>query len=313
MPEAAGAASTAGSPSPRTSARRRVAEARPPTPARFACGPGRDRTGSRLPHKAGRAGRARSGSGTPDRLVAEPAEPEPLRPRPAEPLRAEPGPNKSPEPEPEPELRPEPEAEPSPSTGRSRENQRAAGPVPHELGSRPESRPQPPAEPLRPGEGAVGAPSRATRTGKATAAATVETAPRINPRLAALVTGLIVGAVGVVIRRRQPRPCEAVRPESAAGGAPTVRPCSRSSRSRSVGAALLKDLAALGPDQHQLPRVGLVAVMALLFFLRSLESVWMLVVIPVLPPWRSCASVGLRPSSSKGRTTSRTAEIGSGD
>jgi hypothetical protein len=49
-----------------------------------------------------------------------------------------------------------------------------------------------------------------------------------------------------------------------------------------LGAVLLKAWQITDPTSTSFLAVGLVAVLALLFFLGSLESVWMLLVLPVL-------------------------------
>ena len=106
--------------------------------------------------------------------------------------------------------------------------------------------------------------------------------PRINPRVAAVVTGLIVGVVGVVLSFGASRGCEAVRGVGSCGGTGLFALLAVLAIEILLGAALLKAWRLSDPTSTSFLGVGLVAVMALLFFLESLESVWMLVVLPVL-------------------------------
>ena len=106
--------------------------------------------------------------------------------------------------------------------------------------------------------------------------------PRINPRVAALVTGVIVGLVGVLLSFGASQGCEAVRGVGSCGGTGLFALLAVLVIEILLGAYLLKAWRMPDPTSTSFLGVGLVAVIALLFFLSSLDSVWMLVVIPVL-------------------------------
>jgi hypothetical protein len=106
--------------------------------------------------------------------------------------------------------------------------------------------------------------------------------PKVNPRIAALVTGLVVGLVGVVLSFGTSQGCEAVRGVGSCGGIGLFALLAVLIIQILLGAALLKAWDLADPTSTSFLGVGLVAVAALLFFLSSLESVWMLLVIPVL-------------------------------
>ena len=70
---------------------------------------------------------------------------------------------------------------------------------------------------------------------------------------------------------------------SAAAAASDCSPCSPSWWCEVLlGAALLRAWGVVDPTSTSFLGVGLVAVLALLFFLSALDSVWMLLVLPVL-------------------------------
>jgi hypothetical protein len=106
--------------------------------------------------------------------------------------------------------------------------------------------------------------------------------PKINPRIAAMATGLVVGLVGVVLSFGASQGCEAVRGVGSCGGSGLFALLAVLIIEVLLGAALLKAFGLTDPTSTSFLGVGLVAVIALLFFLSSLESVWMLLVIPVL-------------------------------
>jgi hypothetical protein len=108
------------------------------------------------------------------------------------------------------------------------------------------------------------------------------TLPRINPRIAALVTGLVVGFVGVVLSFGASQGCESVRGVGSCGGIGLFALLAVLVVEVLIGAALLKAFGVVDPTSTSFLGVGLVAVMALLFFLSSLDSPWMLLVLPTL-------------------------------
>jgi hypothetical protein len=131
----------------------------------------------------------------------------------------------------------------------------------------------------------VGPPLFADEAGVQTAPRkerTPRTLPRINPRIAALVTGLLVGLVGVVLSYGASQGCEAVRGVGSCGGSGLIALLAVLIIEVVLGSVLLKAWRIPDATSTSFLGVGLVAVMALLFFLNQLESVWMLLVIPVL-------------------------------
>lgn len=223
----------------------------------------------------------------PVQASAPPAEPavEPIpEPTPVEPT---PGPTPvEPTPEPTP-VEPEPVPTPVPPP-----------PAPEPVEPTPEPQPAPveqttvlpepvPGEPAQePAAEAVGAPLFAdeAETGRRRAPRERRpvTLPRINPRVAALVTGLLVGLVGVLLSFGASQGCEAVRGVGSCGGAGLFALLAVLAIEVVLGAILLKAWGIVDPTSTSFLGVGLVAVLALLFFLSSLDSVWMLLVIPLL-------------------------------
>ena len=108
------------------------------------------------------------------------------------------------------------------------------------------------------------------------------TLPRINPRIAALVTGLVVGLVGVVLSFGASQGCESVRGVGSCGGVGLFALLAVLVVEVLLGAALLRAFGVVDPTSTSFLGVGLVAVLALLFFLSALDSVWMLLVLPLL-------------------------------
>jgi hypothetical protein len=104
----------------------------------------------------------------------------------------------------------------------------------------------------------------------------------IPPRIAALVTGALVGLAGVVLTDLFGRGCEAVRGVGSCGGLGVVALLAILAIEVVLGAALLKAWRLSDPVSTSFLGVGLAAMLVLLFLLGSLESVWMLLVLPVL-------------------------------
>ena len=140
--------------------------------------------------------------------------------------------------------------------------------------------PPPPAE-----EEPVGAPLFADeqpRRRKEPKERTPLTLPRINPRIAVAFTGIVVGLVGVVLSFGASQGCEAVRGVGSCGGTGLFALLAVLIIEVVLGGILLKGFGITDPTSTSFLGVGLVAVLALLFFLSSLDSIWMLLVIPVL-------------------------------
>ncbi len=202
-----------------------------------------------------------------------PPEPTPSEPTPSP---VEPGPEPGPDPSPEPTPSPAPEPvqpTPEPEPAPVEETTVLPGSVPTDH----------PAE--APSAETIGAPLFADEEAgrrRAPRERTPVSLPAINPRIAALVTGLVVGLVGVLLSFGASRGCEAVRGVGSCGGSGLFALLAVLAIEVVLGAVLLKAWGIVDPASTSFLGVGLVAVLALLFFLRSLESVWMLLVIPVL-------------------------------
>ncbi len=106
--------------------------------------------------------------------------------------------------------------------------------------------------------------------------------PVINPRIATVVTGALVGLIGVVLAYLTGRGCEQVRGVASCGGLGLFALLVILAVMVALGAAMLKAWRVYDPVSTSFLGVGLIAVVVLLFLLSSLESVWMLLVIPVL-------------------------------
>jgi hypothetical protein len=106
--------------------------------------------------------------------------------------------------------------------------------------------------------------------------------PRMNPRLAAVLTGAIVGLVGVLLAYLSGTGCEAVRGVGSCGGIGLLALLVIVAIEVVLGAAILKFWRLSDPTSTSFLGVGLVAVFVLLFLLSQLDSVWMIVVIPAL-------------------------------
>lgn len=106
--------------------------------------------------------------------------------------------------------------------------------------------------------------------------------PVIDPRLAALLTGAVVGLVGVVLGYLAGRGCEAARGVSTCGGLGILVLLVILAVQVVLGAALFKLWRISDPASTSFLGVGLATVFALLFLLGSLESASMIVVLPVV-------------------------------
>ncbi len=91
--------------------------------------------------------------------------------------------------------------------------------------------------------------------------------PVINPRIAVVITGLIVGFVGVLLAWGASQGCESVRGVGSCGGIGLFALLAVVALEVVVGAALLKAWRITDPTSTSFLGVGMVAVLALLFFL----------------------------------------------
>ena len=108
------------------------------------------------------------------------------------------------------------------------------------------------------------------------------TLPVINPRLAAALTGGVVGLVGVALTSVAARGCEVIRGVGSCGGIGLLALLVILALEIMLGAVILKAWRLSDPTSTSFLGVGLAAVFVLLFLLSSLESVWMFLVIPLL-------------------------------
>ena len=106
--------------------------------------------------------------------------------------------------------------------------------------------------------------------------------PAVDSRLAVALTGLVVGLLSVVLSWTTLRGCEVVRGVGSCGGIGLFALLAIVAIEIVLGAVMLRLWGITDPTGTSFLGVGLVAVVALLFFLSSLESSWMLLVIPLL-------------------------------
>lgn len=132
---------------------------------------------------------------------------------------------------------------------------------------RAEPQPEPEAEPTAERERAARKPARL---------------PRLNPYPVALVTGVIVGVVGVALTIGTGRGCEAVRGVGSCGGFGLFAMVVILAIQVILGATLLRAFRLPDSSSTSFLGVGLAAVVVLLFFLPVLDSLWMFLVIPAL-------------------------------
>lgn len=126
-------------------------------------------------------------------------------------------------------------------------------------------------------------PAKVKRERPAPAEALVATLPPISPILASLVTGVLSGLAAVALAVGASRGCEAVRDTSSCGGGlGLLALVAILAIEVVIGASLLKAWKIPDPFSTSFLGVGIVATVAMLTFLDSLDSVWMFLVIPVL-------------------------------
>ncbi len=106
--------------------------------------------------------------------------------------------------------------------------------------------------------------------------------PVINPRLAAALTGAVIGLVGVVLAFAAGRGCEAVRGVGTCGGLGLLALLVILAIEVVLGAVLLGLWRISDPTSTSFLGVGVAAVFVLLFLLSSLDSAWMFLVLPLV-------------------------------
>jgi len=118
---------------------------------------------------------------------------------------------------------------------------------------------------------------------KAPAQALVARLPAVKPLYAALITGLLSGLAAVLVAIAASRGCEAVRDSSGCGGGlGLLATVALLAIEVLIGANLLKAWRISDPYSTSFLGVGIVAIIAMLTFLSHLDSVWMLLVIPLM-------------------------------
>ena len=117
----------------------------------------------------------------------------------------------------------------------------------------------------------------------APADALVARLPEIKPAYAAIISGLLAGLAAVLLAIGASKGCEAVRDNSSCGGgAGLLAIVAILAIEVLVGANLLKAWEISDPFSTSFLGVGVVATIAMLTFLDSLDSAWMLLVIPLM-------------------------------
>ena len=97
-----------------------------------------------------------------------------------------------------------------------------------------------------------------------------------------MLTGVIVGLIGMVLATGAGRGCEAVRGVGSCGGLGLLALLVVLAIEVVIGGALLRAAHVTDPASTAFLGVGMMAVIALLFLIGSLESPWMLVVLPIV-------------------------------
>lgn len=117
----------------------------------------------------------------------------------------------------------------------------------------------------------------------APADALVARLPEVKPVYAAIISGLLAGLAAVLLAIGASKGCEAVRDNSSCGGgAGLLAIVAILAIEVLIGANLLKAWQISDPFSTSFLGVGVVATLAMLTFLDSLDSPWMLLVIPAM-------------------------------
>jgi hypothetical protein len=107
--------------------------------------------------------------------------------------------------------------------------------------------------------------------------------PRINPLVAAIITGALSGLATVLLAFGAARGCDAMRgTESCGGGLGLLAVVAILVIEILIGANLLKAWRIADPFSTSFLAVGVVATIAMLAFLDHINSPWMLLVIPLM-------------------------------
>ncbi|GAB3654287.1 hypothetical protein GCM10027596_05910 [Nocardioides korecus] len=106
--------------------------------------------------------------------------------------------------------------------------------------------------------------------------------PTIDPRVGAVVVGVVVGLIGVVLFYLAQVGCNAVRGVNSCGGLGVAALLLVAAVEVVVGSVLLKAMSLTETTSTSLLAVGMVAVIAMAVFFGALDSVWMFLVLPLL-------------------------------
>lgn len=115
-----------------------------------------------------------------------------------------------------------------------------------------------------------------------TEAATESRVPLIGGLAAAVITGLLIGALMVGLTAASLRLCESVRGTSSCGNPGFLLLVAILIATVVLGSALLRFLRVPDPGSTSFLAVGLLAVLTLLFLVDLLANWWMIIVIPLL-------------------------------
>jgi hypothetical protein len=108
------------------------------------------------------------------------------------------------------------------------------------------------------------------------------TLPPLPAPIASVVTGVVIGLVIVALTFLSSRGCELVRGTGSCGGGGLLLLVAVMVLAVLLGAVLLKAWQVGDPMSSSFLAVGLVAVVAMLFLLPSIDEWWMVIVIPAL-------------------------------
>jgi hypothetical protein len=122
-------------------------------------------------------------------------------------------------------------------------------------------------------------PAQPTRVRKERKALTL---PPLSAPIASVVTGVLIGLVIVGLTFLSSRGCELVRGSGSCGAVGLPLLIAIMALGVLLGAVLLKAWQVSDPLSSSFLAVGLVAVLAMLFLLPSIDEWWMVIVIPVL-------------------------------
>ena len=155
---------------------------------------------------------------------------------------------------------------------RRKQDKAAEEPPPETVAETPvEAEAPPPPEPEPPAQ-----PARVRKERKA------PTLPPLSAPIASVVTGVVVGLVIVGLTFLSSRGCELVRGSGSCGAVGLPLLIAIMALGVLLGAVLLKAWQVSDPMSSSFLAVGLVAVLAMLFLLPSIDEWWMVIVIPAL-------------------------------